>query len=81
MPGILDMVQQSLGGDAVANIGQQLGVNPAQAHSAIGAALPEDCSATRYSCRMKGIAEGCALSSEFHAAASIAAGSSWTRMT
>ena len=40
MPGILDMVQQSLGGDVVQNISQQLGANPAQAHSAIGAALP-----------------------------------------
>lgn len=40
MPGILDLVQQSLGGDAVQAISQQLGTNPSQAQSAIGAALP-----------------------------------------
>ena len=40
MPGILDLVQQSLGGDAVQNISQQLGTSPEQAQSAIGAALP-----------------------------------------
>jgi len=40
MPGILDLVQQSLGPDAVQAISQQLGTNPQQAQSAIGAALP-----------------------------------------
>lgn len=40
MSGILDLVQQSLGGDAVQRISQQLGADPQQAQSAIGAALP-----------------------------------------
>ena len=40
MSGILDLVQQSLGGDAVQRISQQLGADPQQAQSAIGTALP-----------------------------------------
>lgn len=40
MPGILDLVQQSLGGDTVQAIGQRLGADPQQTQSAIAAALP-----------------------------------------
>jgi hypothetical protein len=38
--GILDLVQQSLGGDAVQALSQQLGADPQQTQSAITAALP-----------------------------------------
>ena len=40
MPGILDLVQQSLGGDAVQALSQQLGADPQQTQSAIATALP-----------------------------------------
>ncbi len=40
MPGILDLVQQSLGGDTVQAIGHRLGADPQQTQSAIAAALP-----------------------------------------
>ena len=40
MAGILDLVQQSLGADAVQAISRQLGADPQQTQSAIAAALP-----------------------------------------
>lgn len=40
MSGILDTIQQSLGGDAVQNISQKIGANPQQTQIAIAAALP-----------------------------------------
>jgi hypothetical protein len=40
MPGILDLVTQALGGDAVQHLSTQLGTNPQQTQSAISAALP-----------------------------------------
>jgi hypothetical protein len=40
VPGILDLVQQSLGGDAVQALSQQIGAGPQQTQSAITTALP-----------------------------------------
>ena len=40
MSSLLDLVTQSLGGDATQQISQQLGANPQQTQSAISAALP-----------------------------------------
>ncbi len=40
MSSLLDLVTQSLGGDATQQISQQLGANPQQTQSAIAAALP-----------------------------------------
>ena len=40
MPGILELVQQSLGGDAVQALSQQIGADPQQTQSAIATALP-----------------------------------------
>ena len=40
MPGILELVQQSLGGDAVQALSRQLGADPQQTQSAITTALP-----------------------------------------
>jgi hypothetical protein len=40
MPGILELVQQSLGGDAMQALSRQIGADPQQTQSAIATALP-----------------------------------------
>ncbi len=40
MAGLMDLLQQTLGGNATNQIGQQVGANPIQATSAIATALP-----------------------------------------
>ena len=56
-------------------------VQAARVAHAQGAALPDVCSACRYSCRMNGVGARCARKSAFHCAASTVAGSTWARMT
>jgi hypothetical protein len=40
MPGLLDLLTQSLGGDTTDRLGRQLGLSPQQTQGALGAALP-----------------------------------------